>query len=165
MRSAISDSAMRPVVIVLFDPTSDRGPRLLQVSILCRSDFLLLQAAMEPFDVAVAFRVMIGRASMRDAQPVQGFDEPGRSERCAVVGGQCHARLPAAFGKSFKHRLLDRIECFFASATMREIPAHDLPRAAVDHTQQVEIRASTIALKCALGRRQLPAFLWSLLST
>jgi hypothetical protein len=36
--------------------------------------------AMEPFDVAVALRVMIRRASMRDAQPVQGLDEPGRSE-------------------------------------------------------------------------------------
>src|SRR5215469_3214573 len=40
---------MRPAVIVLLDPTGDRGPRF-------------LQAAMEPFDVAVAFRVMIVEA-------------------------------------------------------------------------------------------------------
>ncbi len=84
MRGAISDSAMRPVVIVLLNPTSDRGPRFLQAAILGGPDFLFLQAAMEPFDVAVAFRVMIRRAAMRDAQPVQGLDEPGRSELCAI---------------------------------------------------------------------------------
>ena len=61
------NSAMRPVVIVLLDPMSDRGPRFLQAAILGGPDFLFLQAAMEPFDVAVAFRVMVGRASMRDA--------------------------------------------------------------------------------------------------
>lgn len=40
---------------------------------------------MEPFDVAVAFGVMIRRASMRDAQPVQVLDEPGGSELRAVA--------------------------------------------------------------------------------
>ena len=70
MWSAISDSAMRAVVIVLFDPARDRGPRFLQAAILRRPDFLLLQAAMEPFDVTVAFRVMIRRAAVRDAQPI-----------------------------------------------------------------------------------------------
>src|SRR5271169_423970 len=49
-------------------------------SIFRRPHFLFLQTAMEPFDVAVAFGVMIRRASMCDAQPVQGLDEPGRSE-------------------------------------------------------------------------------------
>ena len=58
---------MRPVVIVLLDPTSDRGSRFLQAAILRGPDFLFLQAAMEPFDVAVAFRVMIRGAAMRDA--------------------------------------------------------------------------------------------------
>jgi len=53
MRSVISDSAVRPVVIVLLDPTSDRGSRFFQAPILRRPDFLLFQAAMEPFDVAV----------------------------------------------------------------------------------------------------------------
>jgi hypothetical protein len=56
MRSTISDSAMRPVVIVFLDPTSDRGPRFLQASILGGPDFFFLQAAMKSFDVAVAFR-------------------------------------------------------------------------------------------------------------
>ena len=56
---------MRPVVIVLLDPTSDRGPRFLQAAILRGPDFLFLQAAMEPLDVAVAFRVMIRGAPMR----------------------------------------------------------------------------------------------------
>jgi hypothetical protein len=34
MWSAIFDSAMRPVVIVLLDPTSDAGPRFFQAAIL-----------------------------------------------------------------------------------------------------------------------------------
>ena len=54
MRSTISDPAIRPVAIVLFDSTSDRCPRFLHIAILPRPDFLLRQAAMEPFDVAVA---------------------------------------------------------------------------------------------------------------
>ena len=53
------DSAMRLVVIVLFDPASDAAPRFSQVSILCRPHFLFLQAAVGTFDVAVAFRVMV----------------------------------------------------------------------------------------------------------
>ena len=60
------DSAMRPVVIVLLDPTSDAGPRFGQGAIFRGPDFLFFQAAMEPFYVAVALRVMIRRAPMRD---------------------------------------------------------------------------------------------------
>ena len=48
-------------MIVLLDPTSDRCACFFQAPILRRPDFLLFQAAMEPFDVAVAFRVMIRR--------------------------------------------------------------------------------------------------------
>jgi hypothetical protein len=58
---------VRPVVIVLLDPTSDAVACFLQTAILRRPDFLLLQAAMEPFDVAVTLRVMVGRAAMGDA--------------------------------------------------------------------------------------------------
>ncbi len=69
VRSAISESAMRPIVIVLLDPTSDAGSRFFQAAILRRPDFLFFQAAMEPFDVAVAFWVMMRRAAVRDAEP------------------------------------------------------------------------------------------------
>jgi hypothetical protein len=61
VRSAISDSVMRPVVIVLLDPAGDRGTCFFQAAILLRPDFLFLQTAMEPFDVAVTLRVMVGR--------------------------------------------------------------------------------------------------------
>src|ERR1700688_4801435 len=71
---------MRSVVIVLLDPASDRFPRFLHAAILRRPHFLFLQAAMEPFDVAVALRVMVGRATMRDPQPSERLQEPGRSE-------------------------------------------------------------------------------------
>jgi hypothetical protein len=71
MRGAISNPTARPVVIVLLDLTSNRCSRFFQAPILRRPDFLLFQAAMEPFDVAVAFRVMIRRPSMSDAEPVE----------------------------------------------------------------------------------------------
>jgi len=67
---------MRPVVIVLLDPTSNAGSRFIQAAILGRPDFLFLQAAMEPFDVAVALRVMIGRAAMDDAELSRLFTGP-----------------------------------------------------------------------------------------
>ena len=56
-KSSISDFAVRPVVIVLLDPTSDRCSRFFQAAILGCPDFLLFQAAMEPFDLAVSFRL------------------------------------------------------------------------------------------------------------
>jgi len=57
---------MRPVVIVLLDPAGDSAPLFFQAPVLRHPDFLFLQAAMEPFDVAVALRVMIRSAPMRD---------------------------------------------------------------------------------------------------
>jgi hypothetical protein len=51
----ISDPATRLVVIVLLDPAIDSSPSFLQVAIPHRSSFLFLQAAVKPFDVAVAF--------------------------------------------------------------------------------------------------------------
>jgi len=76
VRSAISDSPMRPVVIVLLDPANDAAPRFVQCAVLREPDLLFFQTAMEPFDIAVALRVMIGRAAMRDPEPCQRFQEP-----------------------------------------------------------------------------------------
>jgi len=91
--SAVSNSTMRPVVIVLLDPTSDRCSCFFQAAILRRPDFLLFQAAMESFDVAVAFRVMISRPPMGDAKASKRFQKARRSElcpiaRCPICGGQ-----------------------------------------------------------------------------
>jgi hypothetical protein len=58
VRGAIFDSAMRPVVIVFLDPAGNAGPCFFQVPVLRRPHFFFLQAAMEPFDVAVALRVI-----------------------------------------------------------------------------------------------------------
>jgi hypothetical protein len=99
VRSTILNSAMRPVVIVLLDPARDRRSRFLHVAVFRRPHFFFLQAAMEAFDVAVAFRVIIGRASMGDSQAAQSFDKARRSELRSVVGGQDHASLPAASGR------------------------------------------------------------------
>src|ERR1700683_2483754 len=91
--SAVLDSAMRPVVIVLLDPASDAGSRVFQAAILGRPNLLFFQAAMEPFDVAVAFRVMISRPPMSDAEPPQRLQEARRSELRAVVRRQRHVRF------------------------------------------------------------------------
>src|SRR5579863_5475828 len=87
---------------------------------------------MEPLDVAVAFRVMIGRAAVRDAEPPKRFQEPRRSELCAIVRRECHVRLTATLGQPCQYSLLHCGQRIFGSATVREIPAHDLSRAAVD---------------------------------
>jgi hypothetical protein len=124
---------MRSVVIVVLDPTSDTAPRFSQAPILRRPNFLFLQAAMEPFDVAVALRVMIGRAPMRDTQPSQDFQESERSELRPVVIGQRYASLATASDSRSSKALLHRCQGVFGSATVRPIPAHDLPRATIDH--------------------------------
>src|SRR5579863_8931846 len=123
--------------IVLLDPASDRCSRFFQAPILRRPDFLLFQAAMEPFDVAVAFRVMIRRPPMGDAEPPQRLQEARRSELRPVVGRQRQVRLTASRGKPIQHRLLDRSQRVFGPAAMREIPSHDLPCTAVDHAHQI----------------------------
>ena len=46
---------MWPVEIVLLDPASDRRAGVFEAEIFVDPNFLLLQAAMKPFDVAVAF--------------------------------------------------------------------------------------------------------------
>jgi len=99
VRSAILDSAVRPVVIVLLDPTSDAGPCFYQAAILRGPDFLFFQAAVEPFDVAVAFRVMIGSSSVGDAEPPQRLQEARRSELQAlpVASVTFASRLPRGF--------------------------------------------------------------------
>ena len=74
------NSAVRPVVLVLLDPTSDRRSSFFQASILRGPDFFFLQSAVEPVVVAVAFRVMIGRPPMGDAEPAQRLQEARRSE-------------------------------------------------------------------------------------
>ena len=56
-------------MIVLLDPAGDRGLCFFQTAVLRRPDFFLLQAATEPFDVDVAFRMMVGRAPVRDTEP------------------------------------------------------------------------------------------------
>jgi hypothetical protein len=75
-------------VIVLLGPTGDRYPSFFQAQILRRPDFLLFQSAMEPFDVAVAFPMMIRRAVMRDAELAQRLQEARRCEPRPVVGRQ-----------------------------------------------------------------------------
>jgi hypothetical protein len=57
VRRVILDSAMRPAVIVPLAPASDGSQSFVRTAILRRPDFLFLQAAVEPFDVAVTFRV------------------------------------------------------------------------------------------------------------
>jgi len=123
-------------MIVFFDPTSDRCSRFFQAPILRGPDFLFFQAAVEPFDVAVAFGVVIGGPPVRDAEPSECLQEARRSELRSVVGGQRQVRFTAALRQPCQNCLLDRRQGIFCSATVREVPAHDFPRAAVDNAYQ-----------------------------
>ena len=91
---------MRAVVIVLLQIPTDVFSRFRQTAILRSPDFLFLQAAMEPLDVAVAFRVVVSRPPMRDAQLRQRFHEPGRGELGSVVGGQGKIIFSASCGQN-----------------------------------------------------------------
>jgi hypothetical protein len=84
---------MGPIVIVLLDPEPDRRTRLFDAAIFVHPDFLLLQAAMEPFDAAVSFRVKIRRSAVRDAEPRKHLHEARRSELRSVVCGQRQVRI------------------------------------------------------------------------
>ena len=59
---------MRTVVIVLLDPACDAQFGLAEVLVLVEPFLLFFQAAMKPFEVAVAFGVMIRRPSISRAQ-------------------------------------------------------------------------------------------------
>ncbi len=96
-------------MIVLLDPTSDAGPRFFQAAVLRRPDFLFLQAAMEPFNVAVAFRVMIRRPAVRDAEPrgsssyyLTGVDQPQKVDAMLVTEDYFRLfGLPITQGRGF----------------------------------------------------------------
>ncbi len=141
-------------MIVFGDPFSDRRSRLLHAAVLVNPDFFLLQAAMKAFDVAVAFRVMIRRSAVRDAQPCKRFHVTGRSKLRSVVGGQRQLHFAASSRQPRQHRLLDGVDGFFAAATQRKIPSGDFPRAAVDHAHQV--RPSHRWSRPHLGHIRLP---------
>ncbi len=106
VRRSILQTLMRTVVIVLLDPTSNRRTRLFDAAIFVHPDFLLLQAAMEPFDVAISFRMVIRRPPMRDAQPRKCLHEARRSKLRSVVGGQRQVCFAAPRRQAVQYRLL-----------------------------------------------------------
>ena len=108
VRSAIGYSAMRAVVVVLLQIPADVFSGLRQAAIFRSPDFLFLQAAMEPLDVAVAFRMVVSRPPMGDAQLRERFHEPRRSELCPVVGGQNEITFSASCWQTIQHCLFYR---------------------------------------------------------
>src|SRR5215470_4517484 len=113
---------------------------------------------MEPFDVAVAFRMMISRAAMRDAKPREGFHESRRGKLCAVVCGQRQIAFSTPCRQPVEHRLFYRVQCFLRATTIRKIPAHDFPRTTVDHADQIR---PTYCRSCPnLRHVRLPDLIW-----
>jgi len=124
-------------MVVLLDPTSDAGPGFLQGAILGRPDILIPSSCdgtrrcsfCPPGDV-------LRRSPMGDAEPRECFQEARASELCVVVRSERPARFTPALGQRFQDRLLYRCERSFGPGTVREIPAHDLSRAAVYLTDE-----------------------------
>ncbi len=73
MQRSAPESTMWTVVIIFLDPQSDGALCVVEALILVDLDLLFFQAAVEAFDVAVAFGVVVGGAAVRDAEPVDGF--------------------------------------------------------------------------------------------
>ena len=129
-------SAVRPVVIVL--PRSNERSML---ALLPSSDTPTSRLLL-PSDCGGTVRCSCclpgddRRPPMGDAEPPQRLQEARRSELRPIVGGQRHVRCAAPSGSrvSTPGR---RSQCVCGSATMREIPSHDLPRTAVDHAHQI----------------------------
>jgi len=78
---------MGPVVTVLPEVAHNALPGFVQVSVLCQPDFLLLQAVVKAFGVAVALREMIGGAAMGEVQFGQAefLRRSGEAERSLVL--------------------------------------------------------------------------------
>src|SRR5262249_7780698 len=92
---------------------------------------------MESFDVAVALRVMVGRAAVCDAELRQGLHKPCRSKLRAVVGGQSEIAFSTPRRQTLEHRLFHGVQRFLGPTAMRKVPTHDFPRATVNHTDQI----------------------------
>ena len=123
MWSAILDSAISPVVIVLLDPTSNADTYFFQAAMLRRPDFLFLQTAMEPLDVAIVFRLMIRRFPF--ARLISLCRLPLRRSRGASSSNRKPKGSPEASRGTFSQS-----ECVGFSRTAR---SHSRPTARVTH--------------------------------
>ena len=63
------ESAVRTVVIIFLDPQGDGPPCMGQALVLIDPDLLFFEAAVEAFDVPVAFGVVVGGAAMQAIAP------------------------------------------------------------------------------------------------
>src|ERR1700687_4225242 len=98
---------MWPVVIVLLEIPADVFPRLRQAAILRSPDFLFLQATMEPFDVAVALGMMIGRPAVCDAELRKRLHQPARGKVWSVVSGQSEIHFSTPRWHPLQHCLFN----------------------------------------------------------
>jgi len=128
---------MRTVVIVLLDPAGDALLGLIEVLIFVEPRLLFFQAAMEPLDVTVALGMVVSRAPVRDAQLIQSLDITCLSKLGAVVGRQSQTHSTRTERQKLQHSAVDRRQSFFRTAAQTQIPADDLPRAVVDHRDQI----------------------------
>src|ERR1700675_529570 len=125
---------MRTVVIVLLDPACDAQFGLVEVLVLVEPHLLFFQAAMKPFDVAVALGMVVSRAAVRDAQPVQGFDITRRRKLRAVVSRQSQTHSTRTERQNLQH---GTVECARASS-VRQRRLRSQPM--ISRVQQSETR-------------------------
>ena len=65
---------------------------------------------MEAFDVAVAFRMVVGGAGVLYAEPSEGLSIARRSGLRAIVSGEGKSQATRALGQVFQHRAFQRCE-------------------------------------------------------
>src|SRR6202790_5779128 len=128
---------MRAVVIVLQQIPADVFSGFGHAAILRGPDLLLLQAAMEPFDVTVAFWMMVGGAPVPYAELRERLHESRRGKLRSVVCSQSEIVFSTPCWQALQYRLLHRSDRFLRWTAMRKIPSHDFPRAAVDYAHEI----------------------------
>jgi hypothetical protein len=138
-RRPVVESLMRPLVVVLVDPASDRIAGVGERLIFVKPDFFLLEGAMKAFDAAVAFGVIVRRAPMGDAQLAKSFQVAGGSKLGPVVGSQSQSQpLPMRIKRqNLEHGLVQRGESVLAATAQTQVPADDFAGTAVQHGNQI----------------------------
>ena len=89
VRRSVFERLVRPVVIVLVEVVGDGAACFFQRAVFVEPDFFFLEAAVEAFDQAVAFGMVVGGAAMGDAEPSEGSDKARRGELGAIVRENC----------------------------------------------------------------------------
>src|SRR5579859_2835629 len=107
MRRTVFEGLVGPVVIVLDEVAGDGRACVVEAAVFVEPDFLFFETAVEAFDQAVAFGMVVRGTAVGDAELAQGLKEAGGGELGAVVGGGGERGGAAACNQTFEDRAFE----------------------------------------------------------